>query len=288
MPVAYSAKNHSLYFPDRDVSLLNDPDWPGDIALAAELSRLAYLRAEKYPDEKEKLAGILKAAGFGSPQLLNNTALDAYGFAACHNSGLCVLAFRGTQIESYQDFLTNIQVLLTSMPQARHRGLVHAGFLNSALALLPGVTDWLNSVTAARTRLLICGHSLGGAIANLVAADVRPDSLVTFGCPRVGDDEFVDFLLNHLHLQITRVVNCCDVVPTLPPTFMSYEHASDALYLDSNGTLLVNPTVNALKRDRAQGRRRYAPLYAADPLHHVPVRWLADHAPHNYIRAFWP
>lgn len=287
MPVAYSADNHSLYYPDQDITLLNDADWPNEIALAAELSRLAYLRAEKYTGEKEKLADILKVAGFGVPELLNNVAHDAYGFATCNDSGLCVLAFRGTQIDRYQDFLTNIQVLLTPAPKAIYRGLVHAGFLKSAQALLPCVTDWLNKMTAKRARLLICGHSLGGAIATLLAADVRPDSLITFGCPRVGDDEFADFLLNQLHLQITRVVNCCDVVPTVPPTFMSYVHVSNGVYLDHNGKLLVNPTVNALKSDRAEGRKIYIPLYAADPLNHVPVRWLADHAPHNYIRAFW-
>jgi hypothetical protein len=32
---------------------------------------------------------------------LNDVAGDAYGFAACHASGLCVLAFRGTQIDHY-------------------------------------------------------------------------------------------------------------------------------------------------------------------------------------------
>lgn len=47
MPVAYSADNQSLYHPERDITLLCDSDWPDEIALAAELSRLAYLRAEK-------------------------------------------------------------------------------------------------------------------------------------------------------------------------------------------------------------------------------------------------
>ncbi|WP_196210305.1 lipase family protein [Citrobacter sp. Res13-Sevr-PEB04-36] len=225
MPAAYSADNHSLFYPERDLTLLSNAGWPNEIALAAELSRLAYLRAETNTGEKEKLARILKVAGFGTPELLNNVAHDAYGFASCNDSGLCVLAFRGTQIDRYQDFMTNIQVSLTPIPKAMSRGQAHAGFLKSAQAMLPPVRYWLNKMTAKRTRLVVCGHSLGGAIANLLGAYIRPDSLITFGCPRVGDDEFGDFLLNQAHLQITRVVNCCDGVPTVPQTFMGwYEH----------------------------------------------------------------
>jgi hypothetical protein len=54
MPVAYSADNQSLYHPERDITLLCDSDWPDEIALAAELSRLAYLRAEKRGLEKKR------------------------------------------------------------------------------------------------------------------------------------------------------------------------------------------------------------------------------------------
>ena len=68
MPVAYSADNQSLYHPERDITLLCDSDWPDEIALAAELSRLAYLRAEKKgAGEKEKLTGILKRRGLARP-----------------------------------------------------------------------------------------------------------------------------------------------------------------------------------------------------------------------------
>lgn len=82
--------------------MLCDSDWPNDIALATELSRLAYLRAEQNgPQEKEKLTGILKAAGFGASESLNDVDRDTYEFASCHVHGLCVLAFRGTQIERY-------------------------------------------------------------------------------------------------------------------------------------------------------------------------------------------
>ena len=121
-----------------------------------------------------------------------------------------------------------------------------------------------------RTRLLLCGHSLGGAIANILAVDLRPNALITFGCPRVGDDQFVEYL-----------------TPTVPLPFMGYEHAGDALYINNQGLLIVHPDYSALKRDRAAGRKAYAALVSADPLSCVPVRDLADHAPINYIRSFW-
>jgi hypothetical protein len=58
---------------------------------------------------------------------------------------------RGTQIDHYQIFLTNIQTL----PEYCRYGRVHTGFQKSAQALQPLAENWLKKMTAKRTHLLI-------------------------------------------------------------------------------------------------------------------------------------
>jgi len=285
--IAYSAENTALYHPENGNIFLSDPHWPDEAALAIALSQMAYLRAESSLEQRSRLTVALSSAGFSTLRLFVDNASDTYGFACCNEQGLCVVAFRGTQADRYQDFLTNLQFGFNRWPDSRDCGRVHVGFFNSARSVLLAITEWLEEMAGTRTRLLLCGHSLGGAIANILAVDLRPNALITFGCPRVGDDQFVEYLTHQPQLQITRVVNCCDAVPTVPLPFMGYEHAGDALYINNQGLLIVHPDYSALKRDRAAGRKAYAALVSADPLSCVPVRDLADHAPINYIRSFW-
>lgn len=285
--IAYSADNTALYHPENGDIFLCSPHWPDETALAVALSQMAYLRAETSPGQRTRLTVALSAAGFSHLRLFVDSASDTYGFASCNDQGLCVVVFRGTQADHYQDFLTNLQFSFSCWPEPRDCGHVHAGFFNSAQCVLPAVTAWLQEMAGIRTRLLLCGHSLGGAIANILAVDLRPNALITFGCPRVGDARFVEYLTAQPQLQITRVVNCCDAVPTVPPPFMGYEHAGYALHINHLGLLMADPDYASLKRDRAAGRKAYAAFLSANPLSSVPVRDLADHAPVNYIRCFW-
>lgn len=288
--IAYDAENVALYHPEQGASQLRDEHWPGEVALAAELSRLAYLRAESDASGRslDELREALQAGGFDPPKLLVDSPLDAYGFATCNQDGLLVLAFRGTQADHYEDFLSNIQAGFARWPAAGGHGRVHEGFGDCAMAMLKLLVTWLEGMAARRKRLLICGHSLGGAIATLLAVPTGANALITFGCPRVGDDDFAGYVSSQQGLTITRVVNCCDAVPMVPFPFMGYEHVGNALHIDLNGLLLDKPTYAELRADRHAARHAYAAIFAADPLHRVPVRQFADHAPINYIRAFWP
>ena len=63
----------------------------------------------------------------------------------------------------------------------------------------------LQSAFPSATKLVVTGHSLGGAMATLFAMDlvvnegVSDVSLVTFGSPRVGNAAFSDFVNKHSH-----------------------------------------------------------------------------------------
>ena len=88
----------------------------------------------------------------------------------------------------------------------------------------------------------VTGHSLGGALAVLLAATlmetgIKVSGLYTFGAPRVGDEEFANRLNDELSDGAHwRVVNEEDLVPHLPPE-MFFCHAGNRMLLLSDGTV---------------------------------------------------
>merc|ERR1712232_111968 len=69
--------------------------------------------------------------------------------------------------------------------------------------------------------LLISGHSLGGCLGMLAAYDLACTKgciarCVTFGSPRLGDDEFKQSFIQFVP-RIARFVNKFDPVPRMPP-----------------------------------------------------------------------
>ncbi len=87
---------------------------------------------------------------------------------------------------------------------------------------------WPRAVTS----LTICGHSLGGALATLLALDVAANSpapfndptVYTYASPKTGDPAFVS-TYNHLVPNTFRVANRVDLVPKLPLPPL-YDHVS--------------------------------------------------------------
>lgn len=124
--------------------------------------------------------------------------------------GLAV-AFRGsiTPLDWARDFIV-AQIISTKHPQL---GPCHAGFLDAALSILPAV---LNAV--GDKPVFVTGHSLGGAIAQgvaalMVLAGKTPEKLVVFGSPRFGGHQFVNTLLP---VPATLYRRGNDVVPVIP------------------------------------------------------------------------
>lgn len=124
--------------------------------------------------------------------------------------------------------------------------LVHFGFLRSYGAVRERVLAELAHHTRGHAPgwTVICtGHSLGGALATLAAADLRarhPDgaavSLVTFGQPKVGNAA-LSRTLNGLCADAFRVVNDADAVARSPAG--DYYHGGRGVRLDGHGGLWV-------------------------------------------------
>ena len=89
--------------------------------------------------------------------------------------------------------------------------------------VLPGL-PFLKPVTS----VTICGHSLGGALATLLALDVAANTkfknptVYTYASPRTGDHLFVS-TYNQVVPNTFRIANRVDLVPKLPLPPL-YEH----------------------------------------------------------------
>jgi Lipase (class 3) len=158
-------------------------------------------------------------------------------------------------------------------------GLVHSGFEKALDQVRSQIEPVLRDV---QLRKVFTGHSLGAALATLAASLYTPDSLYTFGSPRVGDQAFVSTLKTVNTLR--RYVNCCDIVTRIPPEPLNYEHVGSPVYIDCRGDLIEAPSADVILRDRITATGDYLQQYAWKTGASA-VRELADHAPINYVWA---
>lgn len=283
--IPYDPSRQSLYHPELRPTLFSQSAVTTLTAIATEVARLAYMRIEESDVSREQLNKALRLAGFSSATPFMHKESGGAAFGTLHSSGLALLAFRGTQADRLQDMLTNGNIILNRW--ALGAGSVHAGFAKSALGLWPMIEQWLQNTMAQRTSLLICGHSLGAALATLLTLPCRANHLITLGSPRVGDIEFCSSLVGTTRLSMTRIVNCCDGVTLVPFESMNYQHAGETCYIDRFGSIDTTSNQQAIDDDRVHARAEYLAQHALSP-GNVKLRELADHAPINYIRAFWP
>jgi hypothetical protein len=101
-----------------------------------------------------------------------------------------ILSTRGTRMEmGPEDLLTDLYATPSSL--FMDAGPVHRGFKRTFNSI-QGALDEANSLFASADAIHVCGHSLGGAIANLNAYYLKSKypsksvNLYTFGAPRVG------------------------------------------------------------------------------------------------------
>ena len=186
------------------------------------------------------------------------------------------LVFRGTDADDPRDWLANLDL---SRVETERIGSVHHGFLTALIEQCwAGISSAvLDGFDTRPRRFATAGHSQGGALANIAAAmfgqSLKVDSLITFGCPRVGDKRFAAAVDVNVDRHL-RCVNNNDVVARIPipisawtamfwswltrsplPLAPGYRHApGDVIYFTADGGLRINPPKWFLVRDRLRGR----------------------------------
>ncbi|RYD92836.1 MAG: lipase family protein [Sphingomonadales bacterium] len=279
LAMRYDPTREALYSPESQYPDFSGfADWTLD-RLCAELSRKAYFPFDRYAEQKVRLEEELGTLGFGPPTLFyeKEWGRGTQAFGTVSSTHGAIVAFRGTQANDFWDGVSDIWAWRLGW-DPRGKGKVHRGFWRQLHSILPQIEDWL--ATIGHPSLTFTGHSLGAALATLIAG-LRPDArLITFGSPRVGDADFVDSLHG---TAVTRYVDCADLV-TRVPFWKPYDHIGKLIYIDRDGGLHEAAGEAFILGDReaasADYRERYRNIWS-----NVLTRNLADHAPINYVSA---
>ena len=193
-----------------------------------------------------RLAGAKLESVF-SGQTANVTT--GFGYVLGFNRGghkHAVIATRGTRMEhSIADGLADGHAATTTFGGF---GQVHAGFKNAFSSIVPNLSGQERIIMDADV-LHCVGHSLGGAIATLVAANYKSRrgqgvKLYTFGSPRVGayvtPRALEELIGKH---NIFRVSHDLDPVAMVGP--FPYSHVN-GLADDRNNMMLRSPTAKLI------------------------------------------
>ena len=138
-----------------------------------------------------------------------------------HHDELILIAVRGTY-EIIADGLRDADAF--QVPFEDTDSKVHRGFYEAAQKAYDFIVKYLDRFYTGQ-KLLICGHSLGGAVALLLCEMLRRRAgfnyniqLYTYGAPRAGDAHFVNGAKDLVHY---RMVAHNDPVPSVPGTWMN-------------------------------------------------------------------
>ena len=213
---------------------------------------------------------------------IRNFECGAYhGFVAAQKN-VAIVAFRGT--ESIGNVLTDVKTALI-----RHGifpGLVHLGFAHATDAVYPTVRVLLTALDR-RLPILVTGHSLGGAMATLVAHRLLVEgfpvrAVYTYGSPRPGDRSFRDAYRVHNY----RFVNNNDLVPHLPLRWC-YHHVGHLKLLTPEGNMLEHERHwKEKKRKLVKHAKHVQRAHRDNEDPHLKLGefdWLADHHLAGYL-----
>ncbi len=221
----------------------------------ASLSRMAYLIGR----DEAALASELSEKGFGPPVFFSHETTGTAAYIA-RSPNTVVVVFRGTA--GLRDAFF-VDLNFSKVPGIE--GEVHRGFQEAFEALREGIhaqlTSELASARAAApeggpepARLIFAGHSLGSALAQLMALhEVNNGTEVfgvyAFGSPRVGDGCFASAYNARLGAVTFQHKIEGDQVSELPFVWQGYAHTGrNWRVLDPDGGTMTS-TQPALELD---------------------------------------
>lgn len=177
-------------------------------AIEADMQNAAAAMAAAAPNQTRMAHGMLSES-------------NIFGLVACNPAdATAIVAFRGTK--TVWEWIGDVDAIPVPYLPVDDTGLVHMGFAIVYQLVRDSVAKLLNAGCQGVKRILITGHSLGGALAVLSGLDILRNvplgvtpELCTLAGPRTGDPIFA----LHFNAQIPvceRVVNFLDVVPQVP------------------------------------------------------------------------
>lgn len=183
------------------------------------------------------------------------------------------VTFPGTENdESLADIKTDIRF---ANRKPFHEMKLHRGFWEAWASIASEVaeevmTRVLDDGSGIRAKPIIyCGHSLGGAIANIGAASHNPQYCITFGQPPAGGKKLVA-RMEEMECRFIRVVNNGDPVPHALFWHPAYRQGGELVFYD--GLLNIHKNPSLLKRIGLRGLGFFT---------------VADHSMTNYASISW-
>lgn len=208
---------------DRNALKSEGFSWNSALSLALA-SQLAYVRSAQ---------GVVQVAkeSWGFSGCIPFASGETQGFVSWDEA--CVLvSYRGT--ESIGDWLLNVSLA----PTERTYGRVHGGFSTGFEAVRGLVEDALQQADVDRKRLWLTGHSLGGALATITAAELvdrhTVTGIYTYGQPKAVGARAARLFRQRYQDRFQRFVNDDDIVPGVPP---GYRHVGRLFWFDAQGGL---------------------------------------------------
>lgn len=142
---------------------------------------------------------------------------EVFGFIA-ESQDKIIVVFRGTR--TFKDNETDQDLYQVLYPFVGNAGKTHRGFTCTYQSARNELIRELTKLSTTK-RLLVAGHSLGGALALLASLDFAVNSgfknliVYTYGSPRTGDPDFASRFDQTVKNSI-RISNIHDIIPTLP------------------------------------------------------------------------
>jgi predicted lipase len=229
-----------------------------DLTTAINVAQLLNTTYDTLPSDLTNAAGDSVSAGGTNYTVVttiyaNDLATDinpsrgddevSIGLICQDQAGNVVTAIRGT--EGILEWIHDAEFLQVPCPFLVGAGHTEDGFTamyeslrTGAAANSPSVVSALATLQCPRpvSSMTICGHSLGGALATLLALDVAANTafknpaVYTYGSPRTGDSLFAS-TFDQVVQNSYRVANRLDIVPTLPPP-VDYDHVLNPVDLN--------------------------------------------------------
>lgn len=180
-------------------------------------SQLAYF-------SQEHISKKLRETGANQVSIYTKDGTQAF---IAEYDDVIFVSFKGREADRWQEVKTDLHFWESQF----HDCPVHTGFMNSLEHVKRHLMIDLEYFMPEK-RIVYTGHSLGGALALLLALEKEPTDICTFGNPRVFKTKDLG-LAEQVNIVRVRTEN--DFVPSLPPSWLGYTHVGQEVVLEGRG-----------------------------------------------------
>jgi triacylglycerol lipase len=206
-----------------------------DSAFSVATARaLCWVSQLAYESDAKKIGIIVARWGFSESRRFDRRiwaplpTTDTKGLVLTGDHAV-ILAFAGTDPLSFANWITDFDWV----PKC---GDLHTGFRMAVDVAWNDSREAAQRAAQEGLRLYITGHSLGAALAALTANRLQSelgivaDAVYAFGMPRAGGPGLVAEYGVNLGMRTFRFVHGSDIVPTVPPPQLGFQHVGRPLF----------------------------------------------------------